>query len=94
LENTHARRIETSLRITFIAQKRDGRLKGRHCADGQPQQQWMSREYVSSSTVSTKSTLITAVIEAKEGRDITTCDIPNAFIQTEVGEKDNNGNLI
>jgi hypothetical protein len=39
--------------------------------------------------------LITAVIEAKEGRgDVATCDIPNAFIQTEVEEKDSDGNHV
>jgi hypothetical protein len=31
--------------LIFITQKRDGRLKGRHCANGKPQRQWMSREY-------------------------------------------------
>jgi hypothetical protein len=40
----------------------------------------MTRESVSSPTVSTESTLLTAVIEALEGRDVATCDIPNAFI--------------
>ena len=42
--------------------------------------------------VSTESTLLTAVIEAMEGRDVATCDIPNAFIQTEVDEVDKDGN--
>ena len=32
------------------------------------------------------------VIEAEEGRDVATCDIPNAFIQTEMEEKDGKGN--
>jgi hypothetical protein len=48
----------------------------------------MEREEVSSPTVSTESTMLTAVIEAAEGRDVATCDIPNAFIQTEVEEAD------
>jgi hypothetical protein len=42
---------------------------------------------------STESTMLTAVIEAKE-RDVATCDIPNAFIQTEVEELDKQGNRI
>jgi hypothetical protein len=54
----------------------------------------MQREEVSSPTVSTESTMLTAVIEAKEGRDVATCDIPNAFIQTEVKEVDKQGNCI
>jgi hypothetical protein len=46
----------------------------------------MDRGDVSSPTVSTEATMITAVIEAKEGRDIATCDIPNAFVQAELKE--------
>ena len=42
--------------------------------------------------VSTKSTLLTAVIEAEEGRDVTTCDNPNALIQNQVEVKDEDGN--
>ena len=42
---------------------------------------------VSSPTVLTESVMLTAVLEAKEGRDIATVDIPNAFIQTEVEEQ-------
>ena len=34
------------------------------------------------------------MIEAQEGHDITTCDIPNAFVQTHVEEKDKDGNQI
>lgn len=54
----------------------------------------MEREEVSSPTVSTESTMLTSVIEAAEGRDVATCDIPNAFIQTEVEETDKSGNRI
>ena len=39
-----------------------------------------------------EGTLLTAVIEAQEGQDITTCDIPNAFVQTHVEEKDKDEN--
>ena len=52
----------------------------------------MGREEVSSPTVSTDSTLLTAVIEAEEGRDVATCDIPNAFVQTKVDHVDKDGN--
>jgi hypothetical protein len=78
--------------LLFLVEKRDGTIKARTCANGSVQREWMSREDVSSPTVSTESTLLTAVIEASEGRDVATCDIPNAFIQTEVEEKDKDGN--
>jgi len=66
-------------------------IKGRHCANGNPQCQWMDQEQVSSPTVMTESTMITAIIEAKENRDVATCDIPNALIQTEVEKQDKDG---
>ena len=43
-------------------------------------------------TVSMEGTLLTTVIEAQEGRDIATCDIPNTFVQTHVEEKDKDQN--
>eukprot|EP00977_Amphora_coffeiformis_P023701 scaffold13992_cov140-Amphora_coffeaeformis.AAC.1 len=77
--------------LIFLNEKRDGTIKARHCANGSTQRSYMAREDVSSPTVSTESTLLTGVIEAMEGRDVATCDIPNAFIQTEVEERDKDG---
>ena len=35
---------------------------------------------------------LTVIIEAEEERDVGTCDTPNAFIQTQVVERDEDGN--
>jgi hypothetical protein len=78
--------------LIFLSEKKDGSLKARHCANGSSQRAYIEREEVSSPTVNTESTLLTAVIEAEEGRDVATCDIPNAFIQTEVEDVDSQGN--
>ena len=78
--------------LMFLVEKNDGRVKARHCANGSTQRDYMTRENVSSPTVSTEATILTAMIEAKEGRDVVTCDIPNAFIQTEHEEVDEEGN--
>jgi hypothetical protein len=48
------------------------------------QRVYMDHEDASSPTVRTDSVLITAGIEAEENRDVATCDIPNAFIQTNL----------
>ena len=77
--------------LIFITEKRDGKIKARHCANGRPQRQWIDREDASSPTVSTEATLITSVIDAKEGRDVATCDIPNAFVQTDLSDTDKDG---
>jgi len=75
----------------FLTEKKDGLIKGRHFANGNPQRQWMDLEQVSSPTIITESTMITTIIEARENRDFATCDIWNAFIQTEVEKQDKDG---
>jgi hypothetical protein len=54
----------------------------------------MDREDKASPTAQVESILLTAVIDAKELRDVATIDIPNAFIQAEAPEKDNDGDRI
>ena len=52
----------------------------------------MEHEEVMSPTISMEGTLLTTVIKAQEDQDVTTCNIPNAFVQTHVEEKDKDGN--
>ena len=68
----------------FLTEKRDGTIKGRMVYNGKPTREWLNQEDLASPTVSLESIFLTAVIDAKEGRDILTADIPNAFIQTEM----------
>ena len=70
--------------LIFLTKKKNGVVIARHCANGSTRRGYMSWEEVSSPTVSTKSTLLTAIVEAHKGRDVATCNIPNAFTQTEV----------
>ena len=46
--------------------------------------EWLTREDSASPTAAHESIMLMAIIDAKEGRDVMTCDIPNAFIQTEM----------
>ena len=71
-----------------MLQKKDGTIKSRFCADGSTQRNYVDREEATSPTAKLESMLITAVIEAKEQRDIMTSDVPNAFIQTECTNKE------
>ena len=80
--------------LIFLVEKKCGKIKACHCANGSKQRQWMRPEEAASPTVMTESVLITATVEAKEQRDIATFDIPNAFIQTEVDEIDADGDRI
>ena len=74
--------------LIFLVEKRDGRVKARTCANGSPQRVYTPKEDTASPTVMTESILLTALIEAKENRDVMTVDIPNAFIQTDIEEGD------
>ncbi len=66
----------------FIGQKRTGETKARMVAGGNTQRGQVTKEELSSPTVSTEAVLLTLIVDALEGRDIAVIDIPNAFIQT------------
>ena len=67
--------------INLIKEKRDGTIKGRTCADGSKQRQYLREdESVSSPTVSLEGLFATLVIDAYEGRDVATFDIPGAYL--------------
>ena len=78
--------------IMLLKEKKDGTIKGLNCADGRRQRDFISKSEATSPTVKLESILITSVIDAKEGRDIDTVDIPNAFIQTKI--EDNNDKVV
>jgi hypothetical protein len=78
--------------LILLTEKKDGSIKARHCTNGSMHRSYIDREEVSSKTVYTELTLLTAAIEAKERREVATCDIPNTFIQTKMEEKDHEGN--
>ena len=70
--------------LMFLSQKRDGSLKGRCVYNGKPTRQWLTKEDSSSPTVSNEGIFVTTTIDAKEGRDVMTNDLPNAYIQTQM----------
>jgi hypothetical protein len=72
----------------FVEQKRDGLIKTRKVISGNKQCDFITKEDMSSPTVTAKAVMLTCVIDAQENRDITVVDIPNAFVQTVVDEED------
>ena len=72
--------------LIFLTKKRDGTIKARACANGSVQRHYITKQEATSPTVTTKGLLTTCVIEAKQGRDVMTLDIPNAFVQTSLPE--------
>ena len=55
-------------------------------ANGKPSREWLNREDSTSPTASLESLLLTATVDAHEGRDVLSADVPNAFIQTKMPE--------
>ena len=68
--------------MMLLTEKRDGTVKGRLVYNGKPTRDWHTKEETASPTVDTNSIMLTNVIDAKEGRDKMTVDVPNAFVQT------------
>ncbi|CAJ1945731.1 unnamed protein product [Cylindrotheca closterium] len=57
-------------------------IKGRLVFRGDGTHEWLSQEDTASPTASQEAITTTCVIDAHEGRDVMTLDLPNAFIQT------------
>ena len=73
--------------LIFLVEKRDKSIKGRACANGSSQREYMDRDEAASPTTMTESVMITATIDAKQNRDVMTADIPNAFVQVDIDKK-------
>ena len=71
----------------FIKQKKPGEIKGRTVAGGNKQRGYINQEDASSPTVLTESVILTSMIVAMEEREVVIVDILNAFIQTDVTDK-------
>jgi hypothetical protein len=72
----------------FLTEKRDKSIKGRMVYNGKPTRDWTAREDSASPTVALESIMLTAIVDAKEKRDVMTADVPNAFIQAQMPNLD------
>jgi hypothetical protein len=72
----------------FVEEKRDGTIKARKVIGGNKQRDYITKEDVSSTTVTAEAVMLTCVIDAQEGCNVAVVDIPNAFVQTVVTEED------
>ena len=63
-------------------------IKGRGCADGRKQRDWLSKEDTSSPTVSTEGLMLSCMVDVMKDREVATVDIPGAFLQTDYDKVD------
>ena len=68
----------------FLKEKRDGSIKGRGCADGRPQREYITTEDSTSPTIAIEALMLSRITDAHERRDVATCDIPGAFMQSKM----------
>ncbi len=68
----------------FVEQKKSGVDKARMVINGSQLHDHITKEEASSPTAFTESVILTSIVDAKEGRDVSTVDILNAFAQTVI----------
>jgi hypothetical protein len=83
-ELTHAQKEHIIESHIFVEEKQDGKIKARKVVGGNKQQDYITKEDVSSPTVSVESAMLTCMINALKDQDIAVIVIPNAFVQTVV----------
>jgi hypothetical protein len=81
-------RKKAQMALMFLMEKRDKSVKGGMVYNGKPTREWLLCKDAASPNAALESIMITGVIEAKDQRDIMTCDIPNTFIQALLPKKD------
>jgi hypothetical protein len=80
-----ARMVESFI---FLKEKKDGTLKARAVLGGNVQREYITKDEASSPTAYTEAVILTAIVDAKENRDVATVDLPNAFCQTVISDAD------
>ena len=79
-------KYETLESLVFLKERRDNAVNSRQCADGK--KQWGNIDPMNSyaPTVALELVMLTSVINATKGRDVTTMDIPESFISASLPE--------
>ena len=72
--------------LMFLKQKQCGKIKGRGCADGRKQRLYKSKEDTTSPTITTEALFLTCLTDAIENRYVVTCDVPSAFMHSDIDE--------
>ena len=74
-------RCKAQVALMFLTRKRDNSIKGCMVYNRKPTRGWIDQEDAARPTISQESLFILAAIDAKEGRNVMSGDVPNAFIQ-------------
>jgi hypothetical protein len=72
--------------LIFLTQKRDNTIKAHACVNSSTQGSYIPKNEATSPMAATEAIIITGVIEAKQGHNVMTLDVPNAFVQMPISE--------
>ena len=81
---TEEQKQKAQVALMYLTEKRDGSIKGRMVYNGKPTREYLGKEDSKSPTASLEGIMLTAVVDAHEGRDVMSADVPNAFVQTDM----------
>ena len=70
--------------VNLIKIKRCGKVKGRTCANGSVQREYVPREEASSPTLSNEALMAILLINSFEGRDVAVFDVPGAYLHADI----------
>jgi Reverse transcriptase (RNA-dependent DNA polymerase) len=70
--------------VNLIKEKRDGKIKGRTCANGSTQRALYPREETASPTMSNEALFLSVLIDAKEKRDVGMADVQGAYLNANM----------
>ena len=93
-ELTKEERADALKYLMYLKEKRDGRIKGRGCADGRKQRAYIPKAEASSPTATLMGIMLTCMIDAYEKREVATVDIPGAFLQTKMPADDRDVHVV
>jgi hypothetical protein len=80
--------------LIFLTKKKNRKIKARTCTNISTQCEYTDQNKAASPKAMIESHLITAVIDAKQGRNVINTNIPKAFVQTDIEEKLNGEEII
>ena len=83
---THQQKKAALHAINIIKEKRDGKVKGRTCADGRKQRGLYTKEETASPTISNDSLFAIILLSAAERRKMTSWDVEGAYLLADMGE--------
>ena len=77
---TKEERIRALKYLMYLKEKRDGKVRGRECANRPSQRLYINKTKTSSPTAALTAIVLTCMIDVFKKREVATVDIPDAFL--------------